>query len=93
MNTVPFPQLQSFLAVARHWSFSGAARELGVSRSVVSQSLRQLEEQAPRGAARADDAGRRLVANAGPSLGQVEGRKGARVLSDGIDRPESGTVA
>ena len=42
--TVPFPQLQSFLAVARARSFSGAARELGVSRSAVSQSVRQLEK-------------------------------------------------
>ena len=45
MNTAPFPQLQVFLAVARLRSFSGAARELGVSTSAVSQSVRQLEEQ------------------------------------------------
>ena len=44
MSPLPFPQLQAFLAVARHQSFSGAARELGVSRSAVSQSVRQLEE-------------------------------------------------
>lgn len=37
------PQLSMFLAVARHRSFSGAARELGVSTSAVSQSVRQLE--------------------------------------------------
>jgi DNA-binding transcriptional LysR family regulator len=39
------PQLSMFLAVARHRSFSGAARELGVSTSAVSQSVRQLEAQ------------------------------------------------
>jgi DNA-binding transcriptional LysR family regulator len=44
MNPVPFAQLLAFLAVARHRSFSGAARELGVSRSAVSQSVRQPEE-------------------------------------------------
>jgi len=37
------PQLSIFLAVARHRSFSAAARELGVSTSAVSQAVRQLE--------------------------------------------------
>jgi DNA-binding transcriptional LysR family regulator len=41
--SVPFPQLEAFLVVGRLKSFSGAARELGVSRSAVSQSVRQLE--------------------------------------------------
>src|ERR1700735_1659998 len=78
MSTAPFPQLQSFLAVARHRSFSGAARELGVSRSAVSQSVRQLEEQLrvvllarTTRSVSLTDAGRRLVESAGPSLGQV----------------------
>jgi DNA-binding transcriptional LysR family regulator len=35
----------SIVAVARHRSFSGAARELGVTRSAVSQAVRLLEEQ------------------------------------------------
>jgi len=78
MNTAPFPQLQAFLAVARHRSFSGAARELGVSRSAVSQAVRQFEEQlrvvllvrTTRSVA-LTDAGRRLVEGAGPALGQV----------------------
>ncbi len=78
MNNVPFPQLQAFLLVARLRSFSGAARELGVSRSAVSQAVRQLEEQlrvvlltrTTRSVALTDD-GRRLVESAGPAVGQV----------------------
>ncbi|NUO48125.1 MAG: LysR family transcriptional regulator [Polyangiaceae bacterium] len=78
MSVAPFSQLQGFLAVARHKSFSGAARELGVSRSAVSQSVRQLEEQlrvtllarTTRSVA-LTEAGRRLVDGAGPSLAQV----------------------
>jgi hypothetical protein len=78
MNTTPFPQLQAFLMAARHKSFSGAARELGVSRSAVSQSVRQLEEQLRVGllvrttrSVSLTDAGRRLLESAGPALGQV----------------------
>jgi DNA-binding transcriptional LysR family regulator len=78
MNTALLPQLQSFLAVARHRSFSGAARELGVSRSAVSQAVRQLEEHVrvvlltrTTRSVSLTDAGRRLVDGAGPSLGQV----------------------
>src|SRR3954467_13036919 len=78
MNTAPFPQLQAFLSVARHRSFSGAARELGVSRSAVSQSVRQLEEQLgvllltrTTRSVSLTDAGRRLVETAGPALGQL----------------------
>lgn len=74
----PFSQLQAFLAVARSGSFSAAARELGVSKSAVSQSVRQLEEQLRVGllvrttrSVSLTDAGRRLVENAGPALAQV----------------------
>lgn len=78
MSVAPFPQLQAFLVVARLRSFSSAARELGVSRSAVSQSVRQLEEQlkvvllarTTRSVA-LTDAGRRLVDGAGPALRQV----------------------
>src|SRR4051812_26584669 len=78
MNTAPFQQVQAFVAVARNRSFSGAARELGVSRSAVSQSVRQLEEQlrvvllarTTRSVA-LTDAGRRLLDGAGPALQQT----------------------
>jgi DNA-binding transcriptional LysR family regulator len=78
MNTGPFSQLQAFLAVARVRSFSSAARELGVSRSAVSQAVRQLEEQlrvvllarTTRSVSLTEE-GRRLVESAGPSMGQV----------------------
>ncbi len=78
MNPAAFPQLQAFLAVARLGSFSGAGRELGVSRSAVSQSVRQLEAalgvvllaRTTRSVS-LTEAGRRLVESAGPALGQV----------------------
>src|SRR5688572_19368821 len=78
VNTVPFPHLQAFLAVARLRSFSGAARELGVSRSAVSQAVHQLEEQLrvvlltrTTRSVSLTDAGRRLVDEAGPGLRQT----------------------
>lgn len=73
MNSLPFPRLQAFLIVARQRRFSAAARELGVSRSAASQSVRQLEEQLGVGllvrttrSVSLTEAGRRLVAGAGP---------------------------
>ncbi|WP_225408874.1 LysR family transcriptional regulator [Stigmatella hybrida] len=78
MNTALLPQLQVFLAVARLRSFSGAARELGVSTPAVSQSVRQLEEQLrvvlltrTTRSVSLTDAGRRLLEGAGPALGQA----------------------
>src|SRR5207244_11337065 len=78
MNTAPFQQLQAFVAVARHRSFSGAARELGVSRSAVSQAVRQLEEQLgvvllarTTRSVSLTEAGRRLLDGAGPAMGQT----------------------
>jgi DNA-binding transcriptional LysR family regulator len=78
MKTAPFPQLQVFLAVARLRSFTGAARELGVSRAAVSQSVRQLEEQLrvvllarTTRSVSLTNPGRRLVEGAAPALGQA----------------------
>ena len=78
MKAAPFPQLQAFLAVARLRSFSSAARELGVSRSAVSYSVRQLEDRLRVGlltrttrSVSLTDTGRRLVEAAGPGLDQA----------------------
>jgi DNA-binding transcriptional LysR family regulator len=78
LNTTLFPQLQAFLAVARARSFSGAARDLGVSRSAVSQSVRQLEQELrvtlvarTTRSVSLTDAGRRLLESAGPAIAQV----------------------
>ena len=78
VNTIPFPQLQAFLAVARARSFSGAARELGVSRSAVSQSVRQLEEELrvvlvarTTRSVSLTDAGRQLVEAVAPAVAQT----------------------
>jgi DNA-binding transcriptional LysR family regulator len=78
MNTALFSQLQVFLAVARLRSFTGAARELGVSTSAVSQAIRQLEERTrvvlltrTTRSVSLTEAGRRLVESAGPGLAQT----------------------
>ncbi|XXF78013.1 LysR family transcriptional regulator [Myxococcaceae bacterium GXIMD 01537] len=78
MKTALLPQLQMFLLVARLRSFSAAARELGLSASAVSQSVRQLEEQLQvvllirtTRSVSLTEAGRRLLESAGPALGQA----------------------
>jgi DNA-binding transcriptional LysR family regulator len=70
--------LNAFLAVARRKSFVGAAKDLGVSTSAVSQSVRQLEARlgiallarTSRSVA-LTDAGQRLLENAGPAVAQA----------------------
>jgi DNA-binding transcriptional LysR family regulator len=78
VKATPLPQLQVFLDVARLRSFSGAARELGVTPSAVSQAVRQLEEQLgvpllarTTRSVSLTDAGRRLVESAGPAMRQA----------------------
>jgi DNA-binding transcriptional LysR family regulator len=78
MTSTSFPQLQVFLTVARLRSFSSAARELGVTRSAVSQAVRQLEEQLrvvllarTTRSVSLTEAGRRLMEAATPAVGQV----------------------
>jgi DNA-binding transcriptional LysR family regulator len=75
MQTAPLAQLQVFLAVARNRSFSGAARELGVSTSAVSQAVKQLEDQLrvvlmtrTTRSVSPTDAGKRLIEGAGPAM-------------------------
>jgi len=78
MSAAVLPQLQVFLSVARLRSFSGAARELRVSTSAVSQAVRQLEEQLrvvlltrTTRSVSLTDAGRKLVESAGPGVAQA----------------------
>ncbi len=78
MNTVLLSQLQTFVAVARYRSFTRAAKEMGVSPSAVSQTVRQLEENLhavlltrTTRSVSLTEAGARLVESAGPGLGQV----------------------
>jgi DNA-binding transcriptional LysR family regulator len=80
MKSAPLPQLQVFLAVARFQNFSRAARELGVTRSAVSQAVKQLEDELrvvlltrTTRSVSLTDAGRRLVDAAGPAFQQVLG--------------------
>ena len=78
MAFTPLNALHSFLAVARRRSFAGAARDLGVSTSALSQSVRQLETRlgvtlltrTSRSVA-LTDAGQRLLENAGPAVDQA----------------------
>jgi len=78
MAFTPLNALNAFLAVARRRSFAGAARDLGVSTSALSQSVRQLEQRlglalltrTSRSVA-LTDAGQRLLENAGPAVDQA----------------------
>jgi DNA-binding transcriptional LysR family regulator len=70
--------LNAFIVVARRLSYAAAARDLGVSTSALSQSVRQLEERlgvtlltrTSRSVA-LTDAGHRLLENAGPGVDQA----------------------
>lgn len=78
MAFTPLNALHAFLAVARQRSFHAAARELGISPSALSQSVRQLEvrlgtpllTRTTRSVA-LTDAGRRLLEGAGPGVNQA----------------------
>lgn len=75
MALTPLNALAVFVTVARRRSFSQAARELGVSSSAVSQSVRQLEEKLGQAllarttrSVALTDAGQRLLEGAAPGL-------------------------
>lgn len=78
MAFTPLNALNSFVAVARRRSFAAAARDLGVSTSALSQSVRQLEARlgvvlltrTSRSVA-LTDAGQRLLEHAGPAVEQA----------------------
>src|SRR5258706_13493471 len=78
MAFTPLNALNAFLAVARRRSYSGAAKDLGVSTSALSQSVRQLEQRVgvplltrtSRSVA-LTEAGQRLLDNAGPAVDQA----------------------
>jgi DNA-binding transcriptional LysR family regulator len=78
MAFTPLNALNAFLVVARRLSYAAAARDLGVSTSALSQSVRQLEERlgvtlltrTSRSVA-LTDAGHRLLDNAGPAVDQA----------------------
>lgn len=78
MAFTPLNSLNAFIAVARRLSYAGAAKDLGVSPSALSQSVRQLEERldvtlltrTSRSVA-LTDVGRRLLEHAGPAIDQA----------------------
>ena len=78
MAFTPLNALNAFIAVARRRSFAAAARDLGVSTSALSQSVRQLEarlsvtllNRTSRTVA-LTDAGQRLLENAGAAVDQA----------------------
>src|SRR6266571_1047600 len=78
MAFTPLNSLNAWLEVARRRSFAAAARELGVSPSALSQSVRQLEARlgvslltrTSRSVA-LTDAGQRLLEHAGPAVEQA----------------------
>jgi DNA-binding transcriptional LysR family regulator len=78
MAFTPLNALNAFIAVARRRSFAAAARELGVSTSALSQSVRQLEARlgvtlltrTSRTVA-LTEAGQRLLENAGAAVDQA----------------------
>src|SRR5271168_974929 len=78
MAFTPLNALNAFLAVARRRSFAAAGRDLGVSTSALSQSVRQLEARlgvalltrTSRSVA-LTEAGQRLLEHAGPAVDQA----------------------
>jgi len=78
MAATPLNALNAFIAVARRRSYVAAAKDLGLSTSALSQSVRQLEKRlgvtllarTSRSVA-LTDAGQRLLEHAGPAVDQA----------------------
>jgi DNA-binding transcriptional LysR family regulator len=92
MAFTPLKALNAFVVVARRLSYARAAKELGVSTSALSQSVRQLEERlgvtlisrTSRNVA-LTEAGQRLLESAGPALEQaLDSLKAAALRSDEV---------
>src|SRR5579863_4465311 len=83
MKKASLAEMSAFVAIAEHASFAKAARQLGISRSSLSESLRALEERlgvrlvnrTTRSVALAE-AGERLLVQLRPALGQFRCRPG-----------------
>jgi len=78
-RSVQLDRLPYFVAVAKHGGFTAAARELGATKAVVSQQIARLEDelggalfQRTTRTVRLTDAGRRLLDECAPHLGEVE---------------------
>jgi DNA-binding transcriptional LysR family regulator len=90
MSYTPLNSLNAFIAVARRRSFAAAARELGISSSALSQSVRQLETKlgvsllarSSRSVA-PTAAGERLLRDAGPAVDLALGSLKAVTTKDG----------
>src|SRR6185295_11462980 len=89
MAFTPLNALNAFVSVARRLSYAAAAKDLGVSTSALSQSVRQLEERlgvalltrTSRSVA-LTDAGRRVLEHGGPAIEQaLESLKAATATS------------
>lgn len=97
MKNLTFRQLRVFEAVARHLSFSRAAKELFLTQPAVSMQVRQLEESA--GLPLYEQLGKRIrLTEAGELMAQTARRMAGefRQLKDGlaaIKGVESGTLA
>ncbi|MDH5823647.1 LysR family transcriptional regulator [Luteimonas sp. RD2P54] len=85
-------QIQVFLAVARHASFSTAAEELRIAQSAVSIAIRRLEEDLgsrlfhrSKRSVELSPAGRAFLARAQPALAQLDlARQELRAIEAGI---------